>query len=156
MPATLSPGDKAPDFRLARDGGGTISPGDFAGRKLVLFFYPKADTPGCTAESKAFSAFAAAFAQVDTAVVGVSADPVKKQDAFKAKHRLAVPLASDPDHAMIEAYGAWGKKSMYGRTYEGVIRTTVLIGRDGTIARIWPKVSVGGHADEVLEAAQAL
>jgi thioredoxin-dependent peroxiredoxin len=156
MPPTPAAGKKAPGFRLARDGGGSISLDDFAGRKVVLFFYPKADTPGCTTESKAFSALAAAFAQADTALVGVSADPVKKQDAFKAKHGLDLPLASDPAHAMLEAYGAWGQKSMFGRKYMGVIRMTVLIDRDGRVARIWPKVTVEGHAEEVLAAAQAL
>ncbi len=156
MPAAPAAGDKAPKFRLPRDGGGTISLDDFTGRKVVLFFFPKADTPGCTAESKAFSLLAPAFAQAETALVGVSADSVKKQDAFKAKHGLAVPLASDPTHAMLMAYGAWGKKSMFGRSYMGVIRKTVLIDRDGTIARIWPKVMIAGHAEEVLQAAQAL
>ena len=149
-------GDKAPGFRLPRDGGSTISLDDFAGRKVALFFYPKADTPGCTAESKAFSALAAAFAQADTVLVGVSADPVKKQEAFKAKYRLELPLASDPTHAMLAAYGAWGKKSMFGRAYTGVIRTTYLLDRDHTVARVWPKVTVEGHAEEVLAAAQAL
>ncbi len=156
MPATLAAGDKAPDFQLAGDGGGTVSLRDFAGRKVVLFFFPKAGTPGCTAESKAFSALASAFAQTGTAVVGISADPIRQQDAFKAKHRLSIPLASDPNHAVIEAYGAWGRKSMFGRAYQGVIRTTVLIDRHGTISRIWPKVTIGGHAEAVLEAAQAL
>lgn len=156
MPSSPSVGEKAPKFRLPRDGGGSISLDDFAGRKVALFFFPKADTPGCTTESKAFSQLAAAFARADTALLGVSADSVKKQDAFKAKHGLAVPLASDPTHATLMAYGAWGKKSMFGRSYMGVIRKTVLIDRDGTIARVWPKVTVAGHAAEVLQAAQAL
>jgi len=156
MLPTPAVGKQAPKFRLARDGGGTISLDDLAGRKVVVFFYPKADTPGCTLESKAFSTLAAAFAQADTALLGVSADPVKKQDAFKAKHGLQLPLASDPAHAMLEAYGAWGQKTMFGRKYMGVIRTTVLIDRDGRIARVWPKVTVEGHAEEVLAAAQAL
>jgi peroxiredoxin Q/BCP len=156
MPATLEVGDKAPEFRLPRDGGGSISLADLAGRKLVLFFYPKADTPGCTAESKAFSVLAAAFAEADTALLGISAGSVKKLDTFKAKHALAVTLASDPTHGMLAAYGAWGRKSMFGRSYMGVIRKTFLIGRDLTIARIWPRVTVAGHAEEVLAAAQAL
>ena len=156
MAAIPAVGDRAPGFRLARDGGATISLDDFAGRKVVLFFYPKADTPGCTAESKAFSALAAAFGEADTVLLGVSADPVKKQDAFKAKHGLEPPLASDPTHAVLEAYGAWGRKSMFGRAYMGVIRKTYLLDRDHTVARIWPKVTVEGHAEEVLAAAQAL
>ena len=155
MPAQLEVGAKAPDFRLARDGGGTISLADFTGRKLVLFFYPKADTSGCTIEAKDFSRLNAAFAAAGIAVVGVSADPVKKQDAFKSKHGLATPLASDETHAMLEDYGVWGQKSMYGKTYMGINRTTVLIGADGRIARIWPKVKIEGHADEVLAAATA-
>jgi peroxiredoxin Q/BCP len=155
MPAKLEEGAKAPDFRLARDGGGTISLAHFKGRKLVLFFYPKADTPGCTIEAKDFSRLNTAFAKAGIAVVGVSADPVKKQDAFKSKHGLATPLASDETHAMLEAYGVWAQKSMYGKTYMGINRTTVLIGADGRIARIWPKVRIEGHADEVLAAATA-
>jgi len=155
-PTELAEGAKAPDFSLSRDGGGQLSLADFHGQKLVLFFYPKADTPGCTIESKDFSARQKAFTAAKTAVVGVSADPVKKQDAFKAKHELAVPLASDETHRMLEAYGVWGEKSMYGKTFMGISRTTVLIGPDGRIARIWRKVKVDGHADEVLAAAKAL
>ena len=115
-----------------------------------------APTPGCTIESKAFSSLSKAFAKAGTAVLGVSADPVKAQDAFKAKHRLAVPLASDEAHRMLEAYGVWGEKSMYGRKFMGIIRTTVLIDATGRIALIWPKVKVEGHAEEVLAAAKAL
>jgi peroxiredoxin Q/BCP len=156
MPATLAAGNKAPKFRLAGTGGNTYSLADFAGKRLVLYFYPKADTPGCTTESNDFSALAAAFAKVNTTVLGVSADSVKKIDAFKAKHSLAIPLASDESHAMLEAYGACGEKSLYGRSYVGVIRSTVLIDRDGTIVRTWPKVKVAGHAEEVLAAVRAL
>jgi peroxiredoxin Q/BCP len=155
MTAKLTEGAKAPDFHLARDGGGTASLKDFKGKPLVLYFYPKADTPGCTIEAKDFSRLQPAFAKAGVAVIGVSADPVKKQDAFKAKHALAIPLGSDPTHAMLEAYGVWGEKSMYGRTYMGITRTTFLIDADGVIARIWPKVAVKGHAEEVLQAAQA-
>jgi thioredoxin-dependent peroxiredoxin len=154
-PLPLAESAPAPDFRLACDGGGTVSLQNFKGRKLVLFFYPRADTPGCTIEARDFSRLQPAFAKAGVAVVGVSADPVKKQDAFKAKHQLTTPLASDETHAMLAAYGAWGEKSKYGKTYFGVIRTTVLIGEDGRILRIWPKVKVGGHADEVLAAATA-
>ena len=156
MPTELAPGAKAPAFSLPRDGGGTVSLADFKGQNLVLYFYPRADTPGCTVESKAFSSLSKAFAKAGTAVLGVSADPVKAQDAFKAKHRLAVPLASDEAHRMLEAYGVWGEKSMYGRKFMGIIRTTVLIDATGRIARIWPKVKVEGHAEEVLAAAKAL
>jgi peroxiredoxin Q/BCP len=154
--AILAPGAKAPPFRLPRDGGQTISLADFEGKKLVLFFYPKADTPGCTTEARAFSALNQAFAQVDTAVVGVSADTIRAQDRFKKKHDLATPLASDESHDMLEAYGVWGQKSMYGRTYLGITRTTFLIGPDGRIARIWSKVKVPGHAEEVLAAAKEI
>jgi thioredoxin-dependent peroxiredoxin len=153
MSARLEEGAKAPDFRLARDDGATVSLADFKGRKLVLFFYPKADTPGCTIEAKDFSRLHPAFTKAGIAVVGVSADPVKKQNAFKSKHGLATPLASDETHTMLEAYGVWAAKSMYGKNYMGINRTTVLIGADGRIARIWPKVRIEGHADEVLAAA---
>jgi len=156
MTANLAEGAKAPDFHLAGDGGSTVSLGDFKGKKLVLYFYPKADTPGCTIEAKDFSRLQPAFAKAGIAVVGVSADPVKKQDAFKTKHALTTPLASDESHEMLTAYGVWGEKSMYGRKYMGINRTTVLIGGDGRIARIWPKVKIEGHADEVLAAAKAL
>ena len=156
MPRELAPGAKAPAFTLPRDGGGTVSLADFKGRKLVLFFYPKADTSGCTIEAKDFSRLNAQFAKAGVSVIGVSADPVKKQDAFKAKHDLATPLASDETHAMLEAYGVWGEKSMYGRKFMGITRATVLIGGDGRIARIWPKVKIPGHAEEVLAAAKGL
>jgi thioredoxin-dependent peroxiredoxin len=149
-------GDKAPGFTLPRDGGSTVSLADFKGRKLVIYFYPKANTPGCTRESIAFSALSADFAKASAAVLGVSADPVKAQDAFKAKHDLTIPLASDEKHGMLEAYGVWGPKSMYGRTFMGIVRMTFLIDREGRIARVWPKVKVDGHAEEVLAAAKAL
>jgi thioredoxin-dependent peroxiredoxin len=152
----LKEGAKAPPFKLPRDGGGTVSLSDFKGKKLVLYFYPKADTPGCTRESIEFSKLRASFAKAGTEVLGISADPVKAQDAFKKKHKLTVGLLSDEQHEMLEAYGVWGKKSMYGRTFMGIVRTTVLIGPDGKIARIWPKVKVDGHAEEVLAAAKAL
>lgn len=155
MPATLTPGSPAPDFHLPRDGGGEVSLADFRGRKLVLFFFPKASTSGCTRESQAFSALKDAFAAADTDVVGVSADPVKKQNAFKSKYDLTVILASDETHQMLEAYGVWAQKSMYGRTYMGIVRTTVLISPEGRVVRIWPKVKIAGHAEEVLAAAQA-
>jgi thioredoxin-dependent peroxiredoxin len=156
MVAKLAPGAKAPAFKLPRDGGGTISLAEFAGRKLVLYFYPKADTSGCTTEAIDFSALKTRFSRAGTEVLGVSGDTVRALDAFKAKHKLTVGLASDEKHTMLEAYGVWQQKSMYGRKFMGVVRTTFLIGPDGRIAQIWPKVSVAGHAAEVLTAAKAL
>jgi len=149
-------GEKAPEFKLLRDGGGTVSLAGRKGRKLVLFFYPKADTPGCTREAIAFTALARAFDRADTDIVGVSADPVKAQDRFRDKHDLKVALASDESLKMLTAYGVWGEKSMYGRKFMGVRRTTLLIGRDGRVARVWENVKVAGHAEEVLAAAEAL
>jgi peroxiredoxin Q/BCP len=154
--SALAEGAKAPAFRLPRDGGDTVSLADYAGKKLVLFFYPRADTPGCTKEAIDFTRLASAFAQDQTAVLGISADPLKAQEAFRNKHQLTTPLVSDEQHEMLEAYGAWGEKSMYGRTFQGVLRTTVLIDADGRIIRIWRHVKVDGHADEVLAAVQAL
>jgi thioredoxin-dependent peroxiredoxin len=151
----LTEGAKAPAFRLPRDGGSTVSLADFKGNKLVLFFYPRADTPGCTKEAIEFTRLAGAFAESRTALLGVSADPLKAQEAFRDKHQLATPLASDEPHTMLGAYGVWGEKSMYGRTFQGILRTTVLIGSDGRIIRIWRNVKVDGHADEVLAAARA-
>jgi len=149
-------GSKAPSFTLPSDAGETVSLTDFAGRKLVLYFYPRADTPGCTREAIDFSQLHTAFEKAGTAVLGVSADPVKAQDAFKKKHKLKLALLSDETHEMLEAYGAWGKKSMYGKTFLGVHRVTYLVGADGRIARVWPKVKVDGHAAEVLAAARSL
>jgi thioredoxin-dependent peroxiredoxin len=153
---TLVEGQKAPAFHLPRDGGGTAGLSDYAGRKLVLFFYPRADTPGCTREAIDFTRLADAFAAAGTAVLGVSADPIKAQDKFRDKHGLAVPLISDERHEMLEAYGAWGEKSLYGRKFLGIIRTTVLIDASGQIAKVWRNVKVDGHAEAVLAAAQAL
>jgi len=152
--ARLNEGAAAPSFHLPRDGGNTVSLADFTGQKLVLFFYPRADTPGCTKEAIDFTRLKGAFTAAGTAIVGVSGDALKAQEAFRNKHQLAVPLASDETHEMLEAYGAWGEKSMYGRTFEGIIRTTVLIGADGKIIKIWRHVRVEGHADEVLAAAR--
>jgi peroxiredoxin Q/BCP len=156
MGTALKIGSKAPPFTLPREGGGTVSLADFSGRKLVLFFYPKADTPGCTRESIAFSKLRKDFAKAGTDVVGISADPPKAQEAFRKKHGLTVDLACDERREVLEAYGAWGEKSMYGKTFMGIIRSTMLIGPDGRIAQIWPKVRVDGHAEAVLEAARAL
>ena len=149
-------GEKAPSFTLPRDGGGNLSLADFKGRKLVLYFYPKADTPGCTQEAIAFNALKRAFAKAETDIVGVSADPVKAQDKFRDKHDLMIALASDESKKMLTAYGVWGEKSMYGRKFMGVRRTTFLVGRDGRIAQVWENVKVPGHAEAVLEAAKAL
>jgi peroxiredoxin Q/BCP len=154
--AVLAEGAKAPSFRLPRDGGDSVSLADFAGKKLVIFFYPRADTPGCTREAIDFTRLKDEFESAGTVVLGVSADPIKAQEAFRNKHQLAVPLISDEKHEMLEAYGAWGEKSLYGRTFMGIIRTTVLIGADGRVARIWRNVRVDGHADAVLDAARAL
>ena len=156
LKSALAEGTKAPAFRLPRDGGETVSLADYSGKKLVLFFYPRADTPGCTREAIDFTRLADAFAESQTAIVGVSADPLRAQEAFRDKHQLSVPLVSDEAHEMLESYGAWGEKSMYGRTFQGILRTTVLIGADGRIARIWRNVKVDGHADDVLAAARAL
>jgi peroxiredoxin Q/BCP len=149
-------GEKAPNFTLERDGGGTVSLGDFKGRKLVLFFYPKADTPGCTTEALAFTALKAKFSKAETDILGVSADPVKAQDKFRDKHKLKVALASDEEQKILTAYGVWGEKSMYGRKFMGIRRTTLLIGANGKVAQVWENVKVPGHAEAVLEAAQAL
>jgi peroxiredoxin Q/BCP len=150
----LAEGAKAPAFDLPRDGGGSVSLSDYAGKKLVLFFYPRADTPGCTREAIDFTRLSAAFAEAGTAVLGVSADPPKAQEAFRDRHELTTPLASDEQHQMLEAYGVWGEKSMYGRTFLGIVRTTVLVGADGRILKVWRNVRVDGHADEVLATAQ--
>jgi peroxiredoxin Q/BCP len=149
-------GTKAPAFSLPRDGGGAVALADFAGKKLVLYFYPRANTSGCTVEAIDFSRLRADFARAGTAIVGVSADPVAAQDKFKAKHKLSITLGSDETHRMIEAYGVWQEKSLYGRKFMGIARTTFLIGADGRIAKVWPRVSIAGHAAEVLSVARAL
>ncbi|MBR0927497.1 peroxiredoxin [Bradyrhizobium sp. 62B] len=152
----LAEGQKAPAFRLPRDGGDVVTLADYTGQKLVLFFYPRADTPGCTREAIDFTRLAGAFAAAGTAVLGISADPLKAQEKFRDKHSLKVPLISDEQHEMLEAYGAWGEKSMYGKSFLGILRTTVLVGADGKVARVWRNVRVDGHADAVLEAARGL
>jgi thioredoxin-dependent peroxiredoxin len=152
----LAPGAKAPNFDLPRDGGTSVSLADFAGQNLVLYFYPRADTPGCTREAIDFSRLRGAFAKANTQILGVSADPVPAQDKFKVKHKLSIALASDENHRMIEDYGVWQEKSLYGRKFMGIVRATFLIGPDQRIAKVWPKVSVDGHADEVLAAAKEL
>ena len=156
MGTELDIGTKAPTFTLTNDSGKKISLRDFKGRKVVIYFYPRADTPGCTRESIDFSRLRSQFDKIDTDIIGVSADPVKAQDAFKKKHNLNLGLLSDESHKILESYGVWGKKIMYGKEFMGIVRTTFLIGADGRIAKIWRKVKVDGHADEVLEAARTL
>ena len=156
MTASPTEGAAAPDFSLPVDGGGTISLAALKGRNAVLYFYPKADTPGCTKESMDFSRLKPEFERANTAVIGVSADAVAAQDKFKAKYELTVPLASDPDRVMIERYGVWGEKSMYGKTFMGIKRATFLIDGKGVIRKVWHNVKVEGHAEEVLAAAKAL
>jgi thioredoxin-dependent peroxiredoxin len=153
--APPAPGAEAPAFSLPRDGGGTVSLADYAGRKLVLYFYPRADTTGCTREAIEFSQLKAAFGRAGTEILGVSADPVAALDRFKAKHKLTIALASDEEHEALNAYSVWRQMSLYGRKFMGTVRATFLIGPDQRIARVWPKVSVAGHAKEVLEAAKA-
>lgn len=152
-PAT---GDMAPDFTLPGDGGSTISLSALRGRPVVLFFYPKDDTSGCTAEAVDFTRLKSEFDAVGATLIGMSPDSVRKHDKFKAKHELSVALAADEDKTTLEAYGVWAEKSMYGRKYMGVDRSTFLIDRDGRIARVWRKVKVPGHAQEVLEATKGL
>jgi thioredoxin-dependent peroxiredoxin len=152
----LTAGAKAPPFNLPRDGGGSVSLADFAGRGLVLYFYPRADTTGCTKEAIDFTHHKAAFNRAGADILGVSADPVAAQDAFKAKHKLSIALASDEKHRMLEAYGVWQEKSMYGRKFWGIVRTTFLIGPDQRIVQVWPRVSVAGHAEAVLAAVKAM
>jgi len=153
---SLTTGSKAPSFALPATDGQIISLEGLKGRKVVLYFYPKDDTSGCTLEAQNFQALKQDFAEADTEIVGVSPDPLKSHDKFRAKYDLRFPLASDEAKTMLEAYGVWVEKSMYGRKSMGVERTTVLIDRDGTIAKVWNKVKVPGHAEEVLEAAKAL
>ena len=154
--AELAPGIEAPDFVLPRDGGGTVQLSSLRGKPVVLFFYPKDDTEACTAESIAFTGLKPDFEAAGAVVFGLSPDPVKKHDKFVKKHSLDVPLLSDETHEVLEAYGLWKEKSMYGRTYMGVERTTLLLDAQGRIVRIWPKVKVPGHAEEVLEAVKSL
>ncbi|MEH3127957.1 thioredoxin-dependent thiol peroxidase [Agrobacterium cavarae] len=154
--AELTIGDEAPDFRLPRNGGGDISLSDLKGKAVVLYFYPKDDTSGCTAEAIDFSALGAQFEAANTVVVGISPDSVKSHDKFAAKHSLTVMLAADEDKSALEAYGVWKEKSMYGKKYMGVERTTFLISPDGKVAKIWSKVKVPGHAQAVLDEAKAL
>ena len=150
-------GDPMPDIAMETPDGGVVKPSDFAGRKLVVFFYPKDDTPGCTTEATGFSAAKADFEKAGCALLGVSKDPPARHSKFIAKHGLAVPLATDAEQGgLSDALGIWTEKSMYGKTYMGMVRTTYLVGPDGKIAQVWDKVKVKGHVEEVLAAAQAL
>jgi peroxiredoxin Q/BCP len=155
MSEKLQVGQQAPAFKLPRDGGSSISLADLKGKTVVLYFYPKDDTSGCTKEAMEFNALRADFAAANAEIIGVSADSVQSHDKFKTKYGLDFPLASDEEKAMLEAYGVWVEKSMYGRKYMGIERTTVLVGADGAIRQVWPKVKVPGHAAEVLAAAKS-
>ena len=150
MVKPLEPGDRAPDFDLPTDGGGRITLAKLRGKSVVLYFYPKDDTEACTQEALNFSAKAKAFARANAVVIGVSKDSVSSHDKFKAKHRLNVLLASDQTGDVVNAYHVWTEKSMYGRKYMGIERTTYLIGIDGLISHVWRKVRVKGHVDDVL------
>lgn len=157
LTSELAEGDSAPDFEIGRDGGATVTLSAFAGKPVVLYFYPKDDTPGCTKEAIAFTELLPQFKQAGVAaIIGVSPDSVKKHDKFAAKHGLSITLGSDEDVALANRYGVWKQKSMYGRTYMGIERTTFLIDADGKIARIWRKVKVAGHAEQVLESLKTL
>lgn len=156
MGKKLGRGEKAPDFELPDDRENARSLKSYAGKKLVLYFYPKDDTSGCTKEALDFSAVKSEFDKIGTAILGVSPDSPASHGKFKSKHKLSLDLASDPSKAMLEAYGVWTEKSLYGRKYMGVERTTFLIGPDGKIAEVWHKVKVPGHAEAVLAAARGL
>lgn len=152
---TVDVGSKAPDFEMATDTG-QVKLSDFAGKTVVLYFYPKDDTPGCTNEGKAFSALKPAFDAAGAVVIGASKDSVKSHAKFRAKYDLAVELGSDPEGKVIEAYGSWVEKSLYGRQYMGIERSTFLIDASGVVRAVWRKVKVAGHAEAVLQAAQGL
>jgi thioredoxin-dependent peroxiredoxin len=152
----IAAGTTAPDFTLPRDGGGEVSLASLKGQKVVLYFYPKDDTSGCTLEGIDFTRLRDDFAKAGTVVIGASKDSVKSHDKFCKKHGLGVILVSDEASDLSERYGVWAEKSMYGKKYMGIVRTTFLIGPDGKVAQVWDKVSVPHHAEEVLAAAQAL
>jgi peroxiredoxin Q/BCP len=156
MAATARVGNKAPDFTLPADGGGTVKLSGLLGRKVVLYFYPKDDTPGCTKEACGFRDALPDFSKIDAEIIGVSKDSVARHDKFKAKYELPFTLVADEDGKACEAYGTWIEKSMYGRKYMGIDRATFLIDETGTLRAEWRKVKVGGHVEEVLVAAKAL
>ena len=150
-------GDPMPDIAMETPDGGTVRPSDFKGQKAVIFFYPKDNTPGCTTEAKDFTALKPEFDKASVALLGVSKDSPKKHQNFIAKHDLKVDLATDAEEGgLSDALGVWAEKKMYGKTFMGMVRSTYLLAEDGSIARVWPKVKVKGHAEEVLEAARAL
>ena len=153
---SIAQGSAAPDFELQASGNRTVSLADLKGRPFVLYFYPRADTPGCTKEAQGFQEELETLSAGTLDVVGVSKDAMKSIDKFAEKYGLKFPLASDPDGTVVEAYGAWVEKSMYGKSYMGIDRSTVLVDKDGKVARIWRKVKVPGHAAEVLAAARTL
>jgi peroxiredoxin Q/BCP len=152
---TLAEGDTAPDFRMPATAGRTVSLDSYKGKPFILYFYPKADTPGCTKEACAFQEASPHLEEIGLDVIGVSPDKIKPIEKFATKYGLTFPLASDEDHAVAEKYGTWVEKSMYGRKYMGMERSTFLIGADGKVLKVWRKVSVTGHADEVMKAARA-
>jgi peroxiredoxin Q/BCP len=156
MAASARVGNKAPDFTLSADGGGTVKLSDLRGRKVVLYFYPKDDTPGCTKEACGFRDALPDFSKIDAEIIGVSKDSVARHDTFKAKYDLPFTLASDEDGTVCEAYGTWIEKSMYGRKYMGIDRATFLIDESGTLRAEWRKVKVPGHVAEVLRTARSL
>ncbi len=153
---SLTEGASAPDFSLPATGGRTVSLSSLKGKPFVLYFYPRADTPGCTKEACAFQAGLPDFSGLDATIIGVSKDKMKALETFAEKFNLEFPLASDPEAQVINAYGAWQEKAMYGKKYMGIERSTVLVDAKGTIAKIWPKVKIDGHADDVLKAVRAL
>ena len=154
MTTTYGEGDDFPEFEMETPDGGTVTKADLSGKKAVIFFYPKDNTPGCTTEARDFSALKAAFDKADVSLLGVSKDSAKKHQNFIAKHDLTVDLATDAaDDGLSDELGVWTEKQMYGKTYMGMVRSTFLTGGDGQILRVWPKVKVKGHAEEVLEAA---
>lgn len=155
----IAPGQTAPDFILPRDaasGGGTLSLAALRGQNVVLYFYPKDDTPGCTTEALDFTSLLPAFTKANTVILGLSKDPIAKHDKFVSKHQLGITLLSDFENDTCERYGTWGEKQMYGKTFLGITRTTVLIGVDGIVHNVWPKVRVKGHVEAVLEEVRAL
>jgi peroxiredoxin Q/BCP len=152
---TVAEGDKAPDFELPASGGRTVSLSQMQGKMFILYFYPKADTPGCTKEACSFEEAGATLGKMGLNVIGVSPDKMRPIEKFADKYKLTFPLASDEDHAVADKYGTWVEKSMYGRKYMGMERSTFLIGADGKVVKTWRKVSVTGHVDNVLEAVRA-
>ncbi|MGH1330522.1 MAG: thioredoxin-dependent thiol peroxidase [Paracoccaceae bacterium] len=155
----INPGQTAPDFTLPRDaasGGSEISLSDLRGQNVVLYFYPKDDTSGCTTQAIDFTSLLPEFTKANAAILGISKDPIPKHDKFIAKHSLGIPLLSDFENDICERYGTWGEKQMYGKVFQGIIRTTFLIGSDGVIRKVWPKVRVKGHVEAVLQELRAL